>query len=77
MLDPITIILEYVPYGDLLGYMRTSRGLNDEYYQSEKSRANDLGCAELMSFAQQIADAMAHLERYDVSNRLLIQCPLR
>ena len=68
LLDPITIIMEYVPYGDLLGYMRTSRGLHDEHYKAEKSRVNDLGSAELMSFAEQIASAMAHLERHKVSN---------
>lgn len=65
--DPITIILEYVSCGDLLGYMRTSRGLHDEHYKTEKSPIIDLGCAELMSFAEQIASAMAHLERYNVS----------
>ena len=64
--DPITIILEYVPYGDLLGYMRTSRGVNDQYFKGEKSCGNDLGSAELMSFAEQIASAMAHLERCNV-----------
>ena len=67
LLDPVTIILEYVPYGDLLGYMRTSRGLRDDYYKSEKSPGNDLGSAELMSFAEQIASGMAHLERHNVS----------
>ncbi|CAB3995735.1 proto-oncogene tyrosine- kinase receptor Ret-like, partial [Paramuricea clavata] len=63
---PITIIQEYVPCGDLLGYMRTSRGLHDQYYMAEKARVNDLSSAELMSFAEQIASAMAHLERYNV-----------
>ena len=37
-------------------------------YKSEKSLINDLRSAELMSFAEQIAAAMAHLERYKVSN---------
>lgn len=72
MLGPITIIQEYVPCGDLLGYMRTSRGLHDQYYMAEKARVNDLSSAELMSFAEQIASAMAHLERYNVSNHLFI-----
>ena len=26
------VLIEYVPYGDLLGYLRKSRGLNDTYY---------------------------------------------
>lgn len=61
--------MEYEPYGDLLGYMRTSRGLHDEHYKSEKPRVNDLGSAELMSFAEQIASGMAHLERHNVSKQ--------
>ena len=56
-----------MPYGDLLGYMRISRGLHDEYYKAEKSHVTELGSAELMSFAEQIAAAMAHLERHNVS----------
>jgi C4-dicarboxylate transporter len=52
--------------------MRTSRGLNDQHYKGEKSCGNDLGSAELMSFAEQIASAMAHLERYNVSLDCLI-----
>jgi hypothetical protein len=39
---------------------------------AEKARVNDLSSAELMSFAEQIASAMAHLERYNVSNHLFI-----
>ena len=32
-IEPIMVIIEYVPYGDLLGYLRKSRGLNDTYYK--------------------------------------------
>lgn len=66
-LEPITMIMEYVPHGDLLGYMRNSRGIVDIHYKEDKSRANDLTSFELMSFAEQIASAMAHLERHNVS----------
>ena len=27
------VIIEYVPFGDLLSYLRKSRGLNDTYYK--------------------------------------------
>lgn len=67
--------MEYVPYGDLLGYLRISRGLHDEHYNSENTPIKDLSSAELMSFAEQIASGMAHLERYKVSN-LLLNCGL-
>ena len=28
-LDPLLVLIEYIPYGDLLGYLRKSRRLND------------------------------------------------
>ena len=31
--EPLLVLIEYVPFGDLLGYLRTSRGLNDTYYK--------------------------------------------
>ena len=31
--EPLMMIIEYEPYGDLLGYLRKSRGLNDTYYK--------------------------------------------
>ena len=31
-LEPLLVLIEYVPFGDLLGYLRKSRGLNDTYY---------------------------------------------
>ena len=66
--DNLTIIMEYVPCGDLLGYLRSSRGLHDEHYKSEKSPINDLSSVELMSFAEQVASAMVHLERHKVND---------
>ena len=32
ILDPLLVLIEYVPYGDLLGYLRKSRGLSDTYF---------------------------------------------
>ena len=36
------VIIEYVPYGDLLGYLRKSRGQHDTYYKDPdvKPRTN-------------------------------------
>ena len=31
--DPLLVLIEYVPFGDLVGYLRKSRGLNDTYYK--------------------------------------------
>ena len=32
-LEPLLVLIEYVPFGDLLGYLRKSRGINDTYYK--------------------------------------------
>ena len=32
-LEPLLVLIEYVPFRDLLGYLRKSRGLNGTYYK--------------------------------------------
>ena len=32
-LEPLLVLIEYVPSRDLLGYLRKSRGLNGTYYK--------------------------------------------
>ena len=63
------VIIEYVPYGDLLGYLRKSRGLNDTYYKDPdvKPKTN-LTSQQLMKFAWQVADGMSFLS----SNKVII-----
>ena len=60
--EPLLVLVEYVPYGDLLGYLRKSRGLNDTYYEDPdvKPKSN-LTSQQLMKFAWQIADGMSYL----------------
>ena len=62
ILEPPMVIIEYVPYGDLLGYLRKSRGLNDTYYKDPdvKPKTN-LTSQQLMKFAWQVADGMNYL----------------
>ena len=64
--DPVLVITEYVPYGDLLGYLRKSRGLNDTYYPDIKPQTT-LTSQQLMKFAWQIADGMSYLSSKNVS----------
>ena len=66
--DPLLVFIEYVPYGDLLGYLRKSRGLNDTYFNDPdvKPRTN-LTSQQLMQFAWQIADGMNYLSSSKVS----------
>ena len=62
------VIIEYVPCGDLLGYLRKSRGLNDTYYKDPDIKPQtSLTSQQLMKFAWQIADGMSYLSSKSVS----------
>ena len=66
-LEPLMVIIEYVPYGDLLGYLRKSRGLNDTYYKDPDIKPQtNLTSQQLMKFAWQIADGMSYLSSKSV-----------
>ena len=68
VLDPLLVLIEYVPYGDLLGYLRKSRGLNDTYFNNpDRKPETNLTSKQLMKFAWQIADGMAYLSSRKVS----------
>ena len=56
------MLIEYVPYGDLLGYLRKSRGLNDTYFKDPDIKPKtSLTSQQLMKFAWEIADGMSYL----------------
>ena len=60
--EPLLVLIEYVPYGDLLGYLRKSRGLNDTYYKDPDIKPKTSQTSQqLMKFAWQIADGMSYL----------------
>ena len=74
--DPLLVLIEYVPYGDLLGYLRKSRGLNDTYFNNpDRKPETNLSSRQLMIFAWQIADGMAYLSSKKVKSiiRIAIQ----
>ena len=61
-LEPLLVLIEYIPYGDLLGYLRKSRGLNDTYYEDQDIKPKtSLTSQQLVKFAWQIADGMSYL----------------
>ena len=67
-LEPLLVLIEYVPYGDLLGYLRKSRGLSDTYYKDPDIKPQtSLTSQQLMKFAWQIADGMSYLSSRSVS----------
>ena len=56
------VLIEYVPFGDLLGYLRKSRGLNDTYYKNPDVKPEtNLTSEQLMKFAWEVADGMCYL----------------
>ena len=60
--DPLLVLIEYVPFGDLLGYLRKSRGLNDTYFNDPDVKPQTtLSAEQLMRFAWQVADGMRYL----------------
>lgn len=59
--EPFCIITEFTPYGDLLGFLRKKRGLEDAYYNTERLPRRSVTSHQLMQFAWEIADGMAHL----------------
>ena len=66
------MLIEYVPYGDLLGYLRKSRGLNDTYYKDPDIKPKtSLTSQQLIKFAWQIADGMSYLSLRKASLSLI------
>ena len=66
------LILEYVPHGDLLGCLRKSRGMDDQYYSSPENFQEEITSYDLLSFAQQIAYGMSFLASKKVWYNILI-----
>ena len=67
-LEPLLVLIEYVPFEDLLGYLRKSRGWNDNYYKDPDIKPQtNLTSQQLMKFAWQIADGMSYLSSKTVS----------
>lgn len=56
------VVTEYVSHGDLLGFLRKSRGLRDTYYNdTEIKPQSSLSSNQLFSFAWDIANGMDYL----------------
>ena len=56
------MIIEYVPHGDLLGYLRRSRGVSDCYYDDPDIKPmTNLTSEQMLKFAWQISDGMRYI----------------
>ncbi|XP_078355935.1 proto-oncogene tyrosine-protein kinase receptor Ret-like, partial [Oculina patagonica] len=67
--EPLCVITEFAPYGDLLGFLRKKRGLKDNYYDIEHLPKRNLTSRQLMKFAWEIADGMAYLSSVKIIHR--------
>ncbi|XP_022803821.1 tyrosine kinase receptor Cad96Ca-like [Stylophora pistillata] len=67
--DPLLIVLEYLPYGDLLGYLLKSRGIEDIKNTREKKPSSSLTKEDLLRFVWMIADGMSYLSRMKIVHR--------
>ncbi|XP_020614889.1 platelet-derived growth factor receptor alpha-like [Orbicella faveolata] len=68
--DPVMAITEYAPYGDLLGYLRKSRGLHDTYYKDPDFKPqSSLRSKQLFGFALGIANGMEFLSSKKIVHR--------
>ena len=55
------VLIEYVPYGDLLRYLRKSRGLYDTYFQDPDIKpTTNLTSKQLMKFVWQMECHICH-----------------
>lgn len=69
--EPLCVITEFTPYGDLLGFLRKKRGLEDDYCNIERLALpkRSVTSHQLMQFAWEIADGMAHLSSAKIIHR--------
>jgi len=63
------VVVEYAQYGDVLGYLRKSRGVRDNYYNDPLVQPpTSLTSKQLLKFAWEISDGMDYLSKKKVFN---------
>ncbi len=63
------VVVEYAQYGDVLGYLRKSRGVHDNYYSDPSVQPRtSLTSEQLLKFAWEISDGMDYLSKKKVIN---------
>ena len=61
------MILEFVPHGDLLGYLKKSKGENDDYYNLRGADVpQKIPTQQLYKFASDIARGMEFISAHQV-----------
>ncbi|XP_028401806.1 hepatocyte growth factor receptor-like [Dendronephthya gigantea] len=68
--EPIWVVTEYAAHGDLLGFLRKCRGIQDSVYHGVDTYCgSSLTQKQLLNMAKDIACGMAHLSRNDIIHR--------
>ena len=66
--DRPLVVVEYAQYGDLLGYLRRSRGVQDNYYSDPSVKpGSTLTSRQLLKFAWEISDGMHYVSMKKVT----------
>ena len=66
-LGPPLVILEFVPHGDLLGYLKKSKGEKDDYYNLRGVDVpQKIPTQQLYKFASDIAQGMEFISAHQV-----------
>ena len=66
MTAPLYAIVEFMQYGDLLGFLRKRRGLEDNFYQTKVDSEKPFNQDELIGFAADVARGMEFLASHKV-----------
>ena len=65
--EPPLVILEFVAHGDLLGFLKRSRGETDDYYDlKRKEIPRKISIQQLYKFASDIARGMEFISAHQV-----------
>ena len=67
-LEPVCMMLEYLPGGDLLSFLIKSRKYRSGTNQKYTAEGSFLSSDNLVSFANQICCGMEHLSNHNVSS---------
>jgi len=64
---PPLVILEFVPHGDLLGFLKKSKGETDDYYDLRDTEVpQKIPTQQLYKFASDIARGMEFISAHQV-----------
>ncbi|XP_019638206.1 PREDICTED: tyrosine kinase receptor Cad96Ca-like [Branchiostoma belcheri] len=67
--DPVMLVVEYVPNGDLLSFLRKDRATRSVTYANLHAESRTLQNSDLISFAWQVSKGMSYLAKMQCIHR--------